>query len=91
MILSIILAATYSATMTLFSTVLGMTVESGIFLFYFFILILFLLPRIPGQETKSSLFRLIKVVLFPSNTISFPEVLLAGVFYFRPIIFILFI
>ncbi len=39
-------------------------------------MMLCLLP-IPGQEMRSAFYRLLKLVFFPSVSISFPEVLLA--------------
>ena len=37
----------------------------------------FFLPRIPGHDIRSSFFRLVKLVFFPVNSITFSEVLLA--------------
>ena len=71
------LAIIYSLAMTLFANMLGMTVETGIFLFYAILLLLVILPRVPGHDIRSSFFRLVKLVFFPINSITFSEVLLA--------------
>lgn len=63
--------------MTLFANLLGMTVETGVLLFYIILLLLTLIPKAPGQEVRLSFFRLIKLVFFPLNSITFSEVLLA--------------
>lgn len=63
--------------MTLFSNMLGMTVESGVMIFYVLLFVLLITPSIYGQEIRGSFFRLVRLVFFPSNTVSFPEVLLA--------------
>jgi len=77
-----VLATTYAVNMTLFSNMLGMSVETGVCLFYILLLIVNFLPSIglPGQETKNSFLRLVRLVFFPSTSISFPEVLLADAF-----------
>ena len=75
---SCILAAAYAAIITLFSNALGLAVESGVLIFYAIILLAQMLPAtLPGQETKTSFYRLLRTVFFPGTTISFPEVLLA--------------
>jgi EXS family len=63
--------------MTLFSNMLGMTVESGVMIFYVLLFVLLITPSIYGQEIRGSFFRLVRLVFFPANTVSFPEVLLA--------------
>ena len=79
LVMAIILAITYAVTITLFSNVLGLTVEAGVTIFYvLLILSQTLLPaNLPGQETKASFYRLLRTVFFPGSTISFSEVLLA--------------
>ena len=56
---------------------LGMTVESGVTIFYLLLCVLLITPSIYGQEVRGSFFRLLRLVFFPSNSITFPEVLLA--------------
>ena len=56
---------------------LGMTVESGVTIFYPLLCVLLITPSIYGQEVRGSFFRLVRLVFFPSNSITFPEVLLA--------------
>ena len=63
--------------MTLFSNMLGMTVESGVMIFYLLLCVLLITPSIYGQEVRGSFFRLVRLVFIPSNSITFPEVLLA--------------
>lgn len=77
LVTSLILTMIYAATMTLFSNMMGMSVEIGIFLFYCILFLLVMVPNMPGQETRGSFFRLLRLVFFPSTSISFPEVMLA--------------
>jgi hypothetical protein len=67
----------YAVSMTIISTMLGMGLETGIVAFYVLLAIIFSLPWLPGQDTKQSFLKLIKFVLFPGTTISFPEVVFA--------------
>ena len=79
LVVACLLTVTYALTMTLFSNMMGLPVESGIGIFYFLLVASqVLLPSaMPGQETKASFFRLCRTIIFPGSTISFPEVLLA--------------
>jgi hypothetical protein len=79
LVMAVILAIAYAVTITLFSNVLGLTVEASVTIFYvLLILSQTLLPAtLPGQETKASFYRLLRIVFFPGSTISFSEVLLA--------------
>ena len=63
--------------MTLVSNVMGMSVETGVSLFYVVIALLFVLPGFPSQDTRSSFFRLLRTCFFPGTSVTFPEVLLA--------------
>lgn len=78
-VVACILATTYAVTITLFSNVLGFSVESGVAIFYILLVgSQTLLPlTLPGQETKVSFYRLLRTIIFPGSSISFPEVLLA--------------
>lgn len=67
----------YLSSMALTIQVLGLSVEFAIVIFYGILLLFFITPRLPGHESRSSFFRLLKLVFFPSATISFPEVLVA--------------
>jgi EXS family len=67
----------YAATMTVITSVLGSSVETGIVLFYGLILLIAVLPGLPGNDNKVSFLRLLKLCFFPGTTISFSEVLLA--------------
>ena len=79
LVMAVILAIAYAVTITLFSNVLGLTVEASVTIFYvLLILSQTMLPAtLPGQETKASFYRLLRIVFFPGSTISFSEVLLA--------------
>ena len=74
---SAILIAIYSLTMTIFSNMLGMAIESGVSVFYSILLLLLIFPILPGLEIRAHFGRIFKLVLFPGNSISFTEVLLA--------------
>ena len=76
-IVSFLLAVAYADIMTLFSNVLGMTVQTGVTLFYAVIALVLMLPAFPGQDTRKSFFRILYICFFPLNSITFPEVLLA--------------
>ena len=79
LVVASLLTAAYALTMTLFTNMMGLTVESGVAIFYLvLVLSQMLLPStLPGQETKASFFRLLRTIVFTGSTISFPEVLLA--------------
>lgn len=74
------LAITYAINMTLFSNMMGLSVELGVSLFYALLLVLVMIPGVPGQDKMSSFYRLCKQVLFPHGSVTFPEVLLADAF-----------
>jgi hypothetical protein len=67
----------YSLIMTICSSALGWGIEIGMFFFCILILLLHTIPSLPGSEYQSSFYRLLRIVIFPMTTISFPEVLLA--------------
>lgn len=71
-----VLLTVYTINMSFMTTILGGSVEVGISLFYVLLGLLAILP-LPGYETRSIFFRLVKIVFFPGNNITFPEVLLA--------------
>jgi len=73
----ILLMATYAAVMTLFSNFLGMSVETGVTLFYAVVTLALIVPGLPGYDTRKSFFRTLYICFFPLNAITFPEVLLA--------------
>lgn len=74
---ALLLLILYALTMTIFSSVGGFSVEYGVLLYYCFVVVLVLIPGIPGQENKSTFFKLLRSIFFPSSVITFPEVLLA--------------
>lgn len=76
-IVATILACTYALCMTLVTSILGFTVETGVLSFYAILLLLLFMPILPGQDNMASFFRLSKQVLIPGSSISFPEVLYA--------------
>ena len=63
--------------MTLFSNLLGMSIETGVFFFYCALAVILIAPRLPGSDIRGYFYRLLRLVFFPSSTITFPEVLLA--------------
>lgn len=67
----------YSLVMTICSSALGWSIETGMLLFYLLAACGHLLPMLPGKDYQSSFYKLLKVVLFPQNSITFPELLLA--------------
>lgn len=76
-IVAVFLAVMYAMNMTIMSTVLRFSVETGVMTFYFVFLVLALFPFNYGQELRASFWRLLKLVFSPSSSITFPEVLLA--------------
>lgn len=76
-IVATILACTYALCMTLVTSILGFTVETGVLSFYAILVLLLFMPILPGQDNMASFFRLSKQVLIPGSSISFPEVLYA--------------
>jgi len=79
LVVASLLTSTYALVMTLFTNMMGLTVESGVAIFYLAVVLSqVLLPStMPGQETKASFLRLLRTIVFTGSTISFPEVLLA--------------
>ena len=73
---SFILFVIYAAGITFTTSVLVLPVEVGMMVLYVLVSFLVLLP-LPGIDARNAFFRLTRSVLFPSNSISFPEVLLA--------------
>jgi len=56
---------------------LGLSLETGIALFYLLSFILAITPGVPGHDSRASFSKLFRSVIFPCSPISFPEVLLA--------------
>lgn len=75
--LSSLLLLLYTIIMIFTSTILGVNIEFGIVIFYICISLLCILPINNIETIRSTFFRLIKVVFFPINNITFSEVLLA--------------
>lgn len=72
------LITAYSLLMTLSTSVLGWSIETGILLFYCLVVFAHFLPSsFPGSENQYSFYRLLKLVVFPMHVVTFPEVLLA--------------
>eukprot|EP01041_Mallomonas_annulata_P000255 gene255-470_t len=71
-----IITTLYIVNMTLMSQI-GASIELGIIVFYFIILLSFITPSIPGNEHRNYFLRLLRLVCFPATTVTFPEVLLA--------------
>jgi hypothetical protein len=58
----------------------GYRVEVSISVFYALAILLCMLPHVPGQESRTALFRLIRLMFSPGNSITFPEVVIADAF-----------
>ena len=67
----------YALIMNIVSHWGGYSVEIGISVFYSTVLLLAVLPNLPGHENRAHFYRLLRVVVFPGSSITFPEVLLA--------------
>lgn len=63
--------------MTIFSTSLGLTIETGVALFYLLVTLIFCIPKLPFADSMNHIWRLLRLCFFPGTTISFSEVLLA--------------
>ena len=75
---SFALLALFSIIMTYLTSTLNLVVETGILIFYGSLFFISFSPfAIPGSESRIPFYRLLKIVFFPTNVISFPEVLLA--------------
>ena len=74
-----ILFMIYALIMTFVSTLLNLSIESGILIFYISLLGLFILPTnfIPENESKTHFMKLCKLIFFPATSIHFTEVLFA--------------
>lgn len=70
----------YILIMTLFTSFFGCTVETSMIYFYSIVGTIAVLPSIGGLDTRIHFFRLTKLILFPGNSISFSEILLADAF-----------
>ena len=71
------LATTYALSMTLICNLAGFGIEIGVGIFYLLVTTTYLFSSFPGQESMVHFFSVMKLVFIPSNTISFPEILLA--------------
>ena len=69
-------AALYAFHMTWTCGFFEMDVEYAVFIFYSFVLMSFA-PFFPGHESRMYIFRVLKHIIVPSNTISFPEIMVA--------------
>lgn len=70
----------YASIMTIISNIMGLSVEVAISIYYASIIVLVLFSGFcctTGKETKISFFKLIKLCIFPGNSISFAEVVFA--------------
>jgi myo-inositol-1(or 4)-monophosphatase len=72
-----VLIVLYSLIMTISVSAMGLTIETGVLLFYVTILIAHFLPWSFGQDHQYTFYRLLRTVIFPGHTITFSEVLLA--------------
>ena len=67
----------YALSMTVFSTTLGLTIETGISIFYLLLTSVLCIPRIPFADSLNTVFRLLRLSFIPGSTVTFPEVLIA--------------
>jgi hypothetical protein len=73
-----VLLGIYILTMTTLSSAFNLDVETGITLYYATLFLISVTPLpIPGADSRLPFYRLLKVVFFPANVVTFPEVLLA--------------
>lgn len=72
---ALFLTVLYALSMTIFSNALGLAIETGIASFYFLLLIFYLFPTLPGKESRSNFFRLVRMGFFPCGSVSFSEIL----------------
>lgn len=74
---ALFLGVLYALNMTIFSTSLGLTIETGVALFYVLVTIILCVPKLPFAESMNHIGRLLRLCFMPGATISFSEVLLA--------------
>lgn len=76
---AILLGFIYSVL--IISLVIGFSfsIEMSLLSYYLLMFIMVMVPHLPGQDVRSSLFRLLYQVFFPMNSVSFAEVVLADV------------
>lgn len=77
---ALFVGVSYAFGMTIITTGLGFSIEAGLTVFYVVMLFVHLIPSLPGVENRSTFYRLVTLMFFPQNTITFPEVLLADAF-----------
>jgi len=73
---ALLLSVEYALSMTIFSTSLGFTIETGVSVFYALLVLIVFLP-LPFAETRTGFLKLLKACFFPVGSVSFSEVLLA--------------
>jgi len=72
-----VLSISYALNMTLFSNMMGLSVELGVSLYYLLLILITMVPGMPGHDKAASFFRLFKQIILPHGSVTFPEVLLA--------------
>jgi hypothetical protein len=73
----VFLATLYAAHMTIFSTSMGLTIETAVGMFYLLIGVILFIPRLPFAESMNHIWRLMRLCFLPGGSVSFSEVLLA--------------
>jgi hypothetical protein len=76
----IVLFIVYAAIMTIISNIMGLSVEVAISTYYLSLIFLVFFSGVcftTGKDTRTSFWKLIKLCIFPGNSISFSEVLFA--------------
>lgn len=74
---ALFLCTLYAVHMTVFSTSLGLTIETAIGLFYLLVGAILCIPKMPFAESMNHIWRLLRLCFMPGATISFSEVLFA--------------
>jgi hypothetical protein len=72
-----VLTALYALCMTVFSSTMGLSIESGVTIFYVLLAMMLCVPRIPFADSMNNIWRLLRLCLLPGSAVTFPEVLIA--------------
>jgi len=73
---TVFFALLYAFNMVSICQFMGIGVEYGVLTFYAFTLLSFV-PCFPGHDSRMYFFQVMKLIIFPGNKISFPEIMVA--------------
>ena len=76
---AIMLGFIYGVIIISFVVIFSFSLEMSLLSYYLLMLMIMMIPNLPGQDVRSSLFRLLYQVFFPHTSVSFAEVVLADV------------